>query len=163
MSLRTVKLLKPILLGLAVTFVAIQFARPARNIAAQPSANDITARHPTPPAVKALLAAACYDCHSNTTRYPWYTNVQPVAWWLASHVSDGRRHLNFSEFATYDPKKAAHKLEEIVDEVNEGDMPLASYRLAHPEARLAAEQRRLLTDWAAALRQRILADNGLTE
>ena len=157
------KLLKRILLGLAVVFVAIQFVQPARNVSAQPSANDITTRYPTPPAVKQLLAAACYDCHSNTTRYPWYANVQPAAWWLAYHVADGKRHLNFSEFTAYAPKKAVVKLEDLVDEVHAGEMPLASYRLAHADARLTAEQRTLLADWADAVRERILAENGLTE
>lgn len=157
------KLLKRILLVLAVVFVAIQFVRPARNVATASSANDITARYPTPPAVKQLLAAACYDCHSNTTRYPWYANVQPVAWWLAAHVDDGKRHLNFSEFAAYAPKKAVVKLEDLVDEVHDGEMPLTSYKLAHPDARLTAEQRKLLAGWADAVRDRILADNGLAE
>lgn len=163
MSSPAVKLLKRILLVLAAVFVAIQFVRPARNAAAAPSANDITARYPTPPAVKQLLAAACYDCHSNTTRYPWYANVQPVAWWLAAHVDDGKRHLNFSEFAAYAPKKAVVKLEDLVDEVNEGEMPLASYKLAHADARLTPDQRKQLADWADAVRERILAENGLTE
>ena len=163
MSSPAVKLLKRILLVLAVVFVAIQFVRPARNIAAQPSANDITARYPTPPAVKQLLAAACYDCHSNSTRYPWYANVQPMAWWLADHVAEGKQNLNFSEFAAYAPKKAVVKLEDLVDLVNKGEMPLASYRLAHADARLTIEQRKLLTDWADGVRERILAENGLTE
>jgi hypothetical protein len=158
-----VKLLKRILLGLVIILVAIQVVRPAKNIASQPSANDITAHYATPPAVKQLLAAACYDCHSDTTRYPWYANVQPIASWMAWHVADGKKHLNFSQFATYAPKRTAHKLEELIEEVNEGAMPLDSYQLAHADARLTAEQNKLLTDWAKSLRQRILADNNLSE
>ena len=157
------KLLKRSLLVLALVFVAIQFVRPARNVAAAPSPDDITARYPTPPAVKQLLAVACYDCHSNTTRYPWYADIQPVAWWLAGHVNDAKRRLNFSEFAAYAPKKAVVKLEDLVDQVNEGEMPLPSYRLGHADARLTPEQRKLLADWADAVRERILAENGLTE
>ena len=158
-----VKLLKRILLVLVLLFIAIQFIRPEKNIADRPSGNDIADHYPTPPAVRQLLAAACYDCHSDTTRYPWYANIQPVGWWLASHVRDGKKHLNFSAFATYSPKRAAHKLDELTDELADNEMPLASYKLGHPDARLTPGQTRLLTDWADGLRAQILADNGLTD
>ena len=157
------KILKFSLLVLAVAFVAIQFIRPARNIAAQPSPSDITALHPTPPAVKQLLAVACYDCHSDTTRYPWYANIQPVAWWLADHVTEGKRSLNFSAFGKYSPEKAVDKLEESIEEINDEEMPLPSYRLTHADARLTADQKRQLADWADTVRKRILAANGLTD
>ena len=157
------KFLKKILLGLIFLFIAVQFVRPARNIAPHPSENDITDHYPTPPAVKQLLAVACYDCHSNTTRYPWYADVQPAAWWLASHVNDAKARLNFSEFSTYSPKRAANKLDQIIDQVTDREMPLASYRLGHPDARLTPAQTKLLTDWADGLRQQILAANGLTD
>jgi len=162
-SLPLVKLLKKIILGLVVFFVAIQFIRPAKNIAARPSENDITDHYPTPPAVKQLLAVACYDCHSDTTRYPWYADVQPVGWWLSSHVNDGKKHLNFSEFATYSPKRAASKLDFMIDEVTDHDMPLLSYRLGHPDARLTPAQIKLLTDWADSVREQILAAHGLND
>ena len=106
---------------------------------------------------------ACYDCHSNTTRYPWYANIQPVGWWLASHVNDGKQHLNFSEFAAYSPKRAAKKFDQIIDEVTDREMPLASYKLGHPDARLTNAQSKLLTDWAATTRDRVLADNHLSD
>ena len=154
---------KRILIGLAVIFAAIQLAQPAKNIASHPSEDDITARYPTPPVVQQMLSVACYDCHSNTTRYPWYSNIQPVGWWLAAHVDDGKKHLNFSEFATYSPKRAAHKLDQIIDEVTDREMPLFSYKLGHPDARLTAAQTKLLTDWAAAIRDHIAADNNLAE
>jgi hypothetical protein len=157
------KALHLILLALASLLGAAQLVRPEKNQADQPSPNDITAHYPTPPAVKALLANACYDCHSNTTRYPWYAEVQPLAWWLADHVTDGKKHLNFSEFATYPPKRAAHKLEELIEEVNAREMPLASYRIAHADARLTADQTQLLVEWARAVRQRILADHNLAQ
>ena len=157
------KLLKKILLGLVVLFVAIQFFRPTKNIAARPSENDIADHYPTPPAVKQLLAVACYDCHSDTTRYPWYADFQPVGWWLASHVDDGKKHLNFSQFATYSPKRAAGKLDELIDEVTDHEMPLASYRLGHPDARLTPAQIKLLTDWADGVRQQILTANSLSD
>ena len=153
---------KRILLGLAVIFAAIQFVQPAKNIAARPSANDIIDHYATPPVVKQMLEVACYDCHSNTTRYPWYANIQPVGWWLASHVNDGKQHLNFSEFSAYSPKRAAKKLDQIIDEITDHEMPLA-YKLGHPDARLTNAQSKLLTDWAATTRDRVLADNHLSD
>jgi hypothetical protein len=89
--------------------------------------------------------------------------VQPAAWFLASHVNDGKAHLNFSEFSTYSPKRAANKLDQVIDEVTDHEMPLASYKLAHPDARLTTAQTKLLADWADATRQQILAANGLAE
>ncbi|MFA6962173.1 MAG: heme-binding domain-containing protein [Opitutaceae bacterium] len=157
------KLLKKISLGVVVLFIAAQFYRPAKNIASGPSANDITAHYPTSPDVKQLLSVACYDCHSNTTHYPWYANIQPVSSWLASHVEDGKKHLNFSEFASYTPKRAANKLGEVVDEVTDREMPLFSYRLGHADARLTPAQIKLLTDWAGSVRTHIMTANGLTE
>lgn len=157
------KHLKWILPGFAVVFLALQGVRPAKNIATANSGLDIADRYPTPPEVKRMLVAACYDCHSDSTRYPWYAEVQPVGWWLSSHVNDGKKHLNFSAFATYPPRRAATKLDAIIDQVTDREMPLASYRLGHPEARLTDAQIKLLSDWAETVRQRILADNNLAD
>lgn len=157
------KLLKRILLGLVVLFIATQFVRPAKNIAASPSADDITAHHPTSPEVRRLLTAACYDCHSNTTRYPWYAEIQPLGWWLAAHVDDGKRHLNFSRFSTYAPDRAIHKLEEVIDTVTTREMPLSSYTRVHTDARLTEAQIKLLTDWADAVSNRIIAHHKLAD
>ena len=93
-----------ILLGLAVVFLVIQFIRPAKNLSAATAfagPADITVLHPPSPAVRQILAESCYDCHSNHTRYPWYAEIQPVSWWLAHHIKEGRRELNFSEFGNF--------------------------------------------------------------
>lgn len=149
-------MLKKILLVFVLLLIGIQFIRPTKNLSSAPTPNDLTAVHPAPPAVKQLLSAACYDCHSNNTRYPWYAEVQPLAWWLASHVSDGKAELNFSEFGTYPAKKAARKLEESIDEVAERKMPLPSYRLIHGDARLSDAQIKLLGDWLKETREHIV-------
>jgi len=141
--------------GLLVLLLAIQFIRPEKNLGNAAGPGELKAHQPVPPAVQDLLERACYDCHSNHTRYPWYANVQPVAWWLAAHIEDGKRHLNFSEFASYPAKKAAKKAAEIGDEVGEHQMPLKSYTLMHPEARLTPAEIKLLTDWAEALHDRL--------
>ena len=146
---------KKIFLGLVVLFVAAQFVRPPKNLAAGPGPNDIGLKHPVPAETQTLLRRACYDCHSNNTRYPWYAEVQPVRWWLDSHIDDGKRHLNFSEFGAYPAKRAAKKLEEISDEVTDHRMPLKSYTWVHAEARLTPAEVKQLTDWADAVREGI--------
>lgn len=142
-------LIQKILLVLGVALVAIQFFPPAKNIsAAAPGPNDITVLHPTPPAVKAILAESCYDCHSDNTRYPWYTRIQPIGWWMQHHVNEGNRELNFSEFGTYTAKRARHKLEELVKETKDREMPLTSYLIVHREAKLTGRQIQQVVDWA---------------
>jgi hypothetical protein len=144
-------MVKKILIGLLAVLVIIQFIRPAKNDGSGVAANDITAVYADmPQQVQTLLQQKCYDCHSHSTKYPWYANIQPVAWWLADHVEEGKAHLNFSEFKTYNAEKAAHKLEEVVEEVAEGEMPLKSYTLIHRDAVVTAEELNLLRDWVAS-------------
>ena len=148
-------LLRRLLPVLVLGLVAIQFVRPARNAGPASSPDDLTVKHPVPADVRRTLEQACYDCHSNTTHYPWYAAVQPMAWWIDYHVRGGKRHLNFSQFGAYPAKNASHKLGAVVEEVRQGDMPLPSYTWLHPEARLTAEQKKQLTAWADALRDQI--------
>jgi signal recognition particle subunit SEC65 len=148
-------LFRRLLPALALGLVAIQFVRPARNAALAPSPDDLAVKHPVPEDVRRTLEQACYDCHSNTTHYPWYAAVQPMAWWIDYHVRAGKRHLNFSQFGSYPAKNAAHKLGAVAEEVRQGDMPLPSYTWLHPEARLTAEQKKQLTAWADALHDQI--------
>lgn len=150
-------MLRKTLLILAAVLVAIQFIRPARNDGSVAGPHFIGTQHPVPPAVQQVLAAACYDCHSNQTRYPWYARVQPVGWWLAQHVNDGKRHLNFSEFTTYTTKRAGRKLDECLELVKEGEMPLSSYTWMHQDARLNAEQKALVLAWLAEVRKTVPA------
>jgi len=151
---------KKILLVLAVALVGIQFFRPERNASDMPAfagPDDITVRFPTTPAVKQILAESCYDCHSNSTRYPWYAEVQPVAWWLASHIADGRKRLNFAEFGTLTPNRHLKKLQAVSDEVNDRAMPLYSYLFVHHAARLSDAQVTALDDWTKEVADRIEA------
>lgn len=105
-----------------------------------------------PPAdIAKLLKDACYDCHSHETEYPWYTNIEPVSWWIAGHINEARGHLNFSKWGAYDAEKMAHKAEECGEEVEKGKMPLKSYLPMHPEARLSDAQRKRLSSWFLAL------------
>jgi Haem-binding domain len=104
---------------------------------------------PAPPEVKAALRRACYDCHSNETAWPWYSQVAPISWLLAYDVGDGRKDLNFSTWQRYDEKRRQKKLKETAETVNEGEMPPWYYVLVHPDARLADADRQALFAWAA--------------
>lgn len=140
-------MIRKILIALLVILVVIQFIRPERNLSNDQS-KHINTLYPIPEEVKQILAVACDDCHSNQTRYPWYSNFQPVAWWLASHVNDGKRHLNLSNLAGRRVALQNHKMEEIIEMVEDGAMPLSSYTLIHHDAKLTEEQKSKLTDWA---------------
>jgi hypothetical protein len=113
------------------------------------------AKFPPPPAVKQILEEACYDCHSNRTRYPWYAQIQPVGWWLAEHIKDAKRELNFSEFASYREHQQAKKLLSVSDEVTTRSMPLKSYTWIHRDAKLTEAQIKLVSDWAESLAEKI--------
>lgn len=150
------KALKIIGLVLLVGFVGLQFVRPARNLGELEGADSLAGTHELPPRIRDIFVRACYDCHSNRTRYPWYSEIQPVRWWLDSHINDGKRHLNLSEFARYDTDTQAEKLDEIVDTVAIGkSMPLESYTWTHRDAVLTPEERNAVADWAEELRDRI--------
>ncbi len=99
--MRIKKIIRIILIILLVALVIIQFFRAEKNAGEEIASNQITAVQNTPEDVQHLLKIACYDCHSNTTRYPWYSKIQPVAWWLHDHIVEGKKELNFSQFATY--------------------------------------------------------------
>jgi len=143
------KLFKNILIGLGVILVAIQFFRPTRNLGAD-TGHDITTKFKVPDSVQQILKTSCNDCHSNSTMYPWYTNLQPVGWWLQHHINEGKRGLNFSEFATYRIAKQYDRFKGIEKLVKEEEMPLKSYTLIHRYAILNDVQKDVLIKWAVA-------------
>jgi exonuclease VII small subunit len=143
--------------------VLLQLYRPAKNTSSTTSANDIVATYQVPDNVANILHQACYDCHSNNTNYPWYSNFQPVRLWLDDHVHEGKDELNFSEYATFTTKRKLKKLKEIVHELEEGDMPLNSYTWIHKEAVLTPEQKQTVIDWAKGLSLKISMEGGVAE
>ena len=153
------KIIKPIALVLFAAFIIIQFFRPEKNLHATgaPSANDISTVYPMPKEVAAILQTSCYDCHSNNTHYPWYANFQPVAWWLADHIKEGKKEIDFSEFASYRIGRQYKKFEEINKQIEEGEMPLESYTLIHTETKLSAEQKAIIKNWVNSSRDSIKA------
>jgi len=151
------KILKRILIVLLAVFVIIQFFRPKKNISEGVSPHDISTRYPVPDSIQAILKVACNDCHSNNTRYPWYAEIQPVAWWLDNHIKDGKRGLNFSEFTSYRIKKQFHRLDDINELVKKNDMPLSSYTIIHKDAVLTDAQKRAIGNWTQVLKDTIRA------
>ena len=149
--------MKKVLLLLLVALIAIQFFRPEKNIHPQPQPANIASVYPVPANVDSILVKACNDCHSNNTRYPWYNNIQPVAWWLNHHVDEGKEELNFDEFATYAAARKYDKIKETKKEVDEGEMPIYSYTLVHAEARLTDAEKQALTSWSENIRKQMEA------
>lgn len=144
-------MIKKALIALGILLVAIQFIRPAKNNSGD-NTYAVSTKYQVPAEVATLMEGACNDCHTNTTRYPWYSNIQPVAWWLADHVKEGKEHLNFSEFTHRRIAWQNHKFEEVIEMVKEKEMPLPSYTWLglHSEANLTDAQRILITQWAQA-------------
>jgi len=144
---------KKIAYGILGLLVIIQFFRIDKD---NPTVNpdmDFVVLSSASEDMRDLLRTSCYDCHSNETVYPWYSNVAPISWWVKDHINDARGHLNFSVWGEYEQKRKDHKLEEIVDEVKEHEMPLKSYLIAHSEAKLDDTKRDELINWVQSLRR----------
>ena len=100
--------------------------------------------------MRAILKTNCYDCHSNHTVYPWYAEIAPVSFWLADHVKDGKKHFNVSDWESYSAKRKDHKLEELFEEVERGEMPLDSYTWIH--GNISEDEQKILMQWAQLAR-----------
>ncbi len=146
-------MLKKILLALLALLVLIQFVPIDRSVPedVEESASFFS-KVQAPAEVENLMKQACMDCHSYDTEYPWYSYIAPVKFFLWDHIQEGREHLNFDEWANYSKKKADHKLEECVEELEEGEMPLEGYAIIHAEADLSEEERTMLIDFFRSLR-----------
>ena len=135
------------LLILAGVLVVIQFFRPERNL--QPvGADDLLVLLDPPAEVSQLLRNSCYDCHSEQTRYPWYSHVAPVSWFLDRHIREGKEEVNFSHFGALETREKIGVLTEICEVVEEGSMPLSSYLRLHRDALPDEEQAGMLCEWS---------------
>jgi hypothetical protein len=133
---------RKILISIFIILAVIQFKRidksnPETDVSADFVASLVNAE----PEISKLIRNACYDCHSNETTYPWYTDVAPISWWIKGHVDHGREELNFSRWNTYNQERKSHKMEECAEKVEEKDMPLKSYTWLHPPAKLTDAER----------------------
>jgi hypothetical protein len=142
------KYLKWFFVAAVAVFALLQLTNPAHTN--PPVKTDFIATLNPPPEVAGMLRAACYDCHSDATRWPWYSHIAPVSWQVVQDVNEGRKHVNLSEWPANQPDLARKKLEHMSDEIDQGDMPLAKYTLIHTDARLTAAQRDELTQWLDA-------------
>ena len=145
------KHIRRLLLLALLALVIIQFISIDKSNPPIVVEQDFLTIHKAPADVESVLRNACYDCHSNSTEYPWYTNIQPVAWWVKGHIKHGRGKLNFSEWATYEKDRKDHKLEECVEEMEERNMPMKSYTWVHPEAKLSRDQINETITWLKSL------------
>ncbi|WP_016988085.1 heme-binding domain-containing protein [Flavobacterium sp. ACAM 123] len=150
---------KTALLGIAV-FLLMQLYQPARNIDYGP----VTPLHfsktfSAPAKVQTILQNSCFDCHSHSTNYPWYSYVQPVRLFLDSHISEGKENLNFSEYGTYSKRKQRSKLDRMIKQIQSDEMPLDSYTIIHKNARLTKESKAVLLNWMEKKSDSISANN----
>ena len=152
-------LTKKIGLGVLILFVLIQFIPGKKNIGETGGPNAIDKVVTVNPQVAQILATSCFDCHSNNTKYPWYSAIQPFWFIMDKHVVDGKDELNFSEFKSYTKKRKLHKLDEVVEMLDNDEMPLKSYTIIHGNAKLSIEQKEQLKQWVKTAQQEIKAVN----
>jgi hypothetical protein len=156
MNKRSLKaILKWTAIVLALVFLGLQFIRPARTNPPVDEARTIQKHTQISPEVASILDRSCNDCHSNQTRWPWYSNIAPVSWFVANHVNEGRKELNFSDWAQYSTEDQTGILKQMCKEVTAGAMPMKSYLRLHWEAELSDEDVRTLCDWAQKESQRL--------
>ncbi|MDW9379072.1 cytochrome C [Chryseobacterium sp. JV558] len=140
--------MKNILLGFVLIFLLIQIIQPARNIDyGQVPSTDISKVYKLPENVQSVLTNSCYDCHSNSTHYPFYSYIQPLSYYLEKHIKKGKEELNFNEWGSYSRRKQTNKLESIANQIQQKKMPLTSYIYLHPEAKLSEKQIEEIVHW----------------
>jgi hypothetical protein len=142
---------KLIFLVLLAVLLLIQLVRPQKNISLTPAGKTFVDTFQVSEQVNAILAVSCYDCHSNNTNYPWYSEIQPMAWVMDEHIKDGKEKLNFDELPPNGSRKLNSRFTQIVKQVEQDKMPLNSYLWMHGNARLSAEDKQLLVDYFNSL------------
>lgn len=152
--------IKKSLTVIVAVFLLFQLYQPARNV----EYGSVTPMHISkvfsiPSEVEATLKTSCYDCHSNNTRYPWYSYVQPIRMYMDEHIKEGKENLNFSEFGVYSSRRQASKIGEIIEQIKEGEMPLKSYTIIHRNAELTEVSRKKLLDWLEQTKDSISFQN----
>ena len=137
---------------LLIVLVGIQFVSTTRNQSDIVPTTDFMIVNNVPKPVENSLITSCYDCHSNNTNYPWYNKVQPVAWFLEGHVEDGKKELNFNEWGNYSSRRRNSKLNSIISQIEDDEMPLTSYTLIHSDAQLSEKNKEIVIKWITQLK-----------
>ena len=145
------KYLKAALALCLVVLLAVQFVRPAKNYAPRDPGAAIDSRFPVPRHVMEVFKRSCYDCHSDSTVYPWYAEIQPVGWWLNSHIEQGKRGIDFDRFGAYRPMRQYAKFGDIIEQLQKDEMPIGSYLFIHRYARLSPDEKEEIIRWSGAM------------
>jgi Haem-binding domain len=148
-------------LGIAIVVLlcAFQFVRPDKTNPAADQSMSIDVQSGITSPVATLIRTSCFDCHSNETRWPWYSHIAPVSWLVAHDVRAGRNHLNFSEWGEYAKSKRVLKLGQIYEQVSKDEMPITKYLYMHPDARLSAADRDSIMSWTEQEEDRLTGGN----
>lgn len=149
-------MIRTILLVVILLFIGLQFFRPAKNNSGD-THKSIASLYDVSPRVDSILQRSCMDCHSNKTIYPWYAQVEPVGWWLGNHIKNGKRHLNFDNFASMRVAMQKKRMEDCLEQLKNDDMPLSSYTLIHRNAILTEADKDTLSGWCQGIIDRIKA------
>ena len=153
-------IIKKILFIGLIIFLLMQLYQPARNISfEQDITGNFTKVYNVPKNVEIILRTSCYDCHSNNTYYPWYSYIQPVRFFMESHIKEGKENLNFNEWGNYSDRKQNNKLDRIAKQIESNEMPLSSYTLIHKNAILTASQKKEVLDWINKIEDSISSQN----
>ncbi|WNH07845.1 heme-binding domain-containing protein [Thalassobellus suaedae] len=148
------KIIKKSLWVLLIVLLISQFFGPEKNQGDIASIDAFLEETNPPEDVKLILKETCYDCHSNVTRYPWYNNITPVNYWLNHHIEEGKEELNFSNWIGNSVKRKDDKFEELIEMVEDKEMPLPSYTWTHKEAKLTDAQIASVVNWAKQVRMK---------
>jgi len=154
-----VRIAKKILLISGILFIALQFIRPVHNKSGQILTTDISKMAAISDSVLSILKNGCYDCHSNNTYYPWYSNIQPMGWLMAYHIKKAKSQLNFSEIGSYSQRRQLSKLDGIANSIRDDIMPLSSYKWMHKNAQLNKYEKTLLINWVLQARDSLSVKN----
>ena len=138
-----------------IAFIVIQFFPVDYNQSNSVPETDFILVNNVPSDIQNKLQISCYDCHSNNTQYPWYNKMQPVAWFLEGHIKEGKEELNFSEWNSLSSRRKASKLNSIIKQIENDEMPLSSYTLIHKEARFSEEEKEEILNWVTQLKDSI--------
>jgi len=147
--LKVLKIIAWIALG---ALVVIQFFPTDKNESYTIPETDFVLVNKVPSEIENQLMQSCYDCHSNNTVYPWYSKIQPAAWFLEDHIKEGKAELNFNEWDNYSDRRKKSKLRSIIKQMENGEMPLDSYTLIHRDAIFSKEEKETVLNYMKTLK-----------
>lgn len=145
------KVIKYLVILIIIAFVVIQFFGPDRTTASNMTPDDINKKMQVPVNIQGIFKRSCYDCHSNETKWPWYSSVAPVSWVIADDITKGKAKMNFSEWGKMKESKQEERLSDICEQINEDKMPLPKYLLLHKDDALSKAEKDTIYSWVKSL------------